>query len=82
VFGEVGCELVSHVSKGYIEATIDQPSRRKPQKLVVRFRHPQETPILSITVNGKSYKDFDPEKGCVYIEPGNKTIRVRAYFDK
>ena len=69
-FGEVGYEMVSHVSEGYIEAVIDPPSRSKPQKLAVRFRHPDETPIRSVKVNGKSYKDFDPEKGCVYIVPG------------
>ena len=28
VFGEVGYELISHVSKGYIEATIDPSLRR------------------------------------------------------
>jgi hypothetical protein len=81
-FGKVGYEMVSHVSKGYIEAVVDPPSRSKPQKLVVRFRHPDETPIRSVEVNGKSYKDFDPEKGCVYIKPGKKSLRVRAYFKK
>ena len=81
-FGEVGYEMVSHVSKGYIEAVIDPPSRSKPQKLVIRFRHPDETPIRSVKVNGRSYKNFDPEKGCVYIVPGKKSIRVRAYFGK
>ena len=81
-FGEVGYEMVSHVSKGYVEAVIDPPSRSKPQKLVVRFRHPDETPIRSVKVNGRSYKNFDPEKGCVYLVPGKKSIRVRAYFDK
>ena len=81
-FGEVGYEMVSHVSKGYIEALIDPPARSKPQKLVVRFRHPDETPIRSVKVNGRTYKDFDAEKGCVYIVPGKKSIRVRANFGK
>jgi len=81
-FGSVSYEMISRVSKGYIEARIDQPLRRKPEKLVVRFRHPQETPIRSVTVNGKLHDDFDPEKGCVYIIPDKKSIRIRAHFDE
>ena len=27
-------------------------------------------------------KDYDPEKGCVYIKPGKKSIRVRASFGR
>ena len=81
-FGPVGYEMVSHVSEGYIEAVVEQPLRTKPGKLVLRFRHPDEVPIRSVEVNGKRHKDFDPGKGCVFIKPGRKSVRVRARFGR
>ena len=81
-FGSVGYEMVSHVAEGYIDAVIDPPSRAKPRKLVVSFRHPDEKPIRSVEVDGKKHEEFDPEKGAVFIEPGTGSIRIRARFDR
>jgi hypothetical protein len=80
-FGQVGYEMVSHVSEGYIEAVIEPPSRGRLRKLVVRFRHPDGILIRSVEADGEKHEEFDPAKGCVFIVPGSESIRVRARFD-
>lgn len=69
-FGKLTYEIRSRVKDGRIEMSLDPPARNTPSAVVVRFRHPEEKPIRSVTVNGRPWQDFDPVKGDIRL-PGN-----------
>ncbi|MBI3852858.1 MAG: NPCBM/NEW2 domain-containing protein [Verrucomicrobia bacterium] len=80
-FGEVSYEIKSRAGQGYIEATINPPTRRTPRILVLRLRHPDGKPMRTVTVNGKAHRKFDPKAETVRIVPDKAaTIVVRASY--
>jgi hypothetical protein len=79
-FGEVSYSIRSHVSKGYIEARIQPPTRDVPRAIVLRVRHPEGKPIRSVTVNGRAYEDFDAKRECIRLAPTSETIAVRVAY--
>jgi hypothetical protein len=66
-FGTAAYEIVSDVDHGTITATIEIPSRQPPQTVLVRLRHPRQTPIRSVTVNGQSWKGFNPDMEIIEL---------------
>jgi len=48
--------------------TVDPPKRNPPKRIYVRFRHPESKKITRCELNGKPYKNFDPEKECVILD--------------
>jgi hypothetical protein len=80
-FGRVSYQIQSHANEGYIEATINPPTRQTPSDLVIRLRHPDGKPMRAVTVNGQPHTDFDPQKETVRIVPdGAAPIVVRASY--
>jgi hypothetical protein len=79
-FGPVGYRIQSSVGRGFIEATIDPPTRSSPKQLVLRLRHPEGRPIRAVTVNEKEHRDFDAAKECIRLEPAKETIRVKVTY--
>jgi len=79
-FGQVSYKITSHVKDGFVEATIDMPSRSKADAVVVRLRHPQEKKFKSVIVNGKDYKDFDAEKEIVRLKACDGAVVVRVRY--
>ncbi len=81
-FGEAGFRIVSHAREGYIEATIDPPTRIAPKAIVIRLRHPEGLSMKAVQVNGTAWHDFDPKRETVRLDshalaPGGRiTIRV------
>jgi hypothetical protein len=64
-----------------IKAEINLSDRNPPKQMVIRFRHPGEKPIRSVTVNGKAWKNFNVKKEFVVIpEPTEKNYIVVARF--
>jgi hypothetical protein len=48
---------------------------------VVRFRHPEGKAVRAVTVNGGSWRDFDPVKGDVRLGPTVKgRVEIRADY--
>jgi len=66
-FGKLSYEIRSKANEGRIEMSLDPPNRNTPSAIVVRFRHPEEKPIRSVTVNGSPWQDFDPAKGDIRL---------------
>ncbi|PYT21444.1 MAG: hypothetical protein DMG57_38670 [Acidobacteria bacterium] len=66
-FGQVSFHIESQVQSGRIIATVEFAGQNRPQTLLVRFRHPEEKPIRSETVDGQDWKDFDTQKEWVRI---------------
>ena len=79
-FGTVAYEVVSDVDNGTINATVEMPSRRVPQSVVLRFRHPKAAPIRSVTVNGKPWGGFDKDKEMITLEGLIGTVAVTARY--
>jgi len=75
-FGAASYEIVSDVDHGRITATVEMPSRRPPQSVLLRFRHPKALPIRSVAVNGKPWSSFRRDKETVELGglPGKITV--------
>jgi hypothetical protein len=50
------------------------PTRNPPKEVRLRFRHPQEKPLTSVTVNGKPWKEFKGEWVTLPGDAGAATI--------
>ena len=63
-----------------IEAEAELELRRQPGRLLVRFRHPQNKSIRSVSVDGRPHLAFDAESGDVELIPTSGRIRVLASY--
>ncbi len=79
-FGTLAYEMVSDVENGKISATVEIPSRYPVQNVLVRFRHPQGSPIKSVTVNGQPWNDFDAGKEIIRLHDVSGTVQVTATY--
>lgn len=79
-FGPVAYEISSDVDHGKISAVVAMPSRKAPKSVCLRFRHPQATPMKTVTVNGKDWTDFDPAKELVRLHGLKGKVRVEAKY--
>jgi hypothetical protein len=79
-FGPVSYEIASHVAAGYIEATVDPPTRNAPGAIVIRLRHPEGKPMRKVTVNGQPHTDFDAAREIVRLKPATEHLVVRADY--
>ncbi|MCY2988853.1 MAG: hypothetical protein NTY19_13440 [Planctomycetota bacterium] len=79
-FGVVDYEIVSDVDHGRITATVNWPSRNTAKEVWLRLRHPNSTPIQSVTVNGKDWKDFDTAKEVVKLHGVQDTVLVETSY--
>ncbi len=79
-FGTVGYQVVSDADNGKINATIELPARKAPREVVLRFRHPTAVPIKGVTVNGKDWRDFNPEKETITLKGLTGAVTVTANY--
>jgi hypothetical protein len=79
-FGTLAYEIVSDVDHGRIAATIEMPSRKPPQTVLLRLRHPKSAPIKAATVNGKPWTDFAPAKETIRLHDVQGSIKVEAVY--
>jgi len=73
-YGELSMSVESKAGSSQLSAQIKMPNRRSPKQLVVRFRHPQDKPMQSVTVNGREWDNFNARKEWVVIP---KPVRER-----
>jgi hypothetical protein len=79
-FGPVGYEIVSDVDNGKIHAAVELPSRKQPQALLLRLRHPKAAPIRSVTVNGKSWTKVKADKETIDLTGLKGKIALAARY--
>jgi hypothetical protein len=79
-FGTVDYEIVSDVDHGKITAVIDMPGRKSPRSVFVRLRHPEQTPIKSVTVDGKPWKHFDRQRDLIDLTGLKGKIEVTVGY--
>ena len=79
-FGSVGFHIVSHVADGFVEAAVDPPTRRPPEAIILRLRHPEGRRLRAVTVDARRHPDFDPADHSIRLLPGDRTFHVRAEY--
>ena len=79
-FGPLAYEIVSDIDHGKINATIEIPSRKPPQTVRLRLRHPQKTPIKSATVNGQAWRGFNHDKEVIELVGLRGTAEVVVHY--
>ena len=79
-FGTTSYEIVSDVAHGRITARMDLPSRNPAKTVCLRLRHPKGSRILSVRVNGKNWKDFDPAEEVVRLHGLTGELSVEARY--
>ncbi len=76
------------MAAGKIEAEVELELRApstslragKPERLLLRFRHPEKKPIQSVTINGRASQAFDARSGDVELTTtGGKVCVVVSY---
>jgi hypothetical protein len=79
-FGTAAYEIVSDVDNGKITATVELPSRKAPQAVTLRFRHPKSAPIKSVMVNGKDWSGFNKDKETITLKSLTGIVAVTAQY--
>jgi hypothetical protein len=79
-FGKAGVRYRSAVDEGRITAEVSLDLREKPEKVLLRFRHPEKKPIKSVLVNGKRHGRFDATAGDVDITGLTGKVEVQAAY--
>lgn len=79
-FGTFAYEIVSDVDNGKITATVEIPSRKAPQAVILRLRHPKSAVIKRVEVNGKAWHDFDPAREIIRLHGLKDSVAVSAVY--
>jgi hypothetical protein len=79
-FGTVDYRIISDADHGKITATVEMPARRTPGSLLLRLRHPRALRMKSVTVNGKTWKDFDPGREVISLHDVQGTVTVESNY--
>jgi hypothetical protein len=80
-YGELSMSVESKAASGCLTAQIEIPKRRQLGRLIVRFRHPEETPIQSVSVNGQNWTNYDTQKEWVVIpEPHQECYVIIVHY--
>lgn len=80
-FGPVSFHVHSRSASRRITASVELQQRTPPRMLFVRLRHPQNKPLQSVTVNGKTWRDFDRQKEWIVIpDPQSKQYTIEAGY--
>lgn len=67
-FGEMGFKIKSEINNDKISMFLNPPTRNLPDRINVRFRHPQEKPIKKVLVNGEEWQDFSAKKELIFLK--------------
>jgi hypothetical protein len=79
-FGNVAYEIISDADHAKITATVQMPNRLGRSAVLLRLRHPTAAKIQAVVVNGKPWKQFDPQRELVRLEGLKGTAAVVARY--
>jgi hypothetical protein len=79
-FGPASYQIESHLAAGYIRAAIQPPTRQPPNRIVVRLRNPEGSPIVSVRLNGKLLADFESQAGLVRVKPSGQPLLLEVRY--
>ncbi len=79
-WGKTSVEYAPDGEKDAIKAKVSLVFKSKPPRTVVRFRHPDNRPIRSVTVNGREHRAFDAAHQDVDITGQEGDLEILARF--
>jgi hypothetical protein len=79
-FGVLSYEILSDADNGRITATLELPSRSQPKSVLLRLRHPDATPIKTVTVNGKDWTGFDNAREMIRLKGFQGKVIVTSRY--
>ncbi len=79
-FGPMSLRYESHAAQGSITAILDPPLRRTPEQTWLRIRHPQGALMKRVTIDGKAWEKFDPQKEWVELPKLQGPTTIIAYY--
>ena len=79
-FGETGFQIESHANEGYIQAQVSPPRRNRPREILLRLRNPESKKMTRVELNGRDWRQFDPEREMIMIPGEENKVNVRAYY--
>jgi hypothetical protein len=80
-FGSVSFEVQSSANSGTIRAALQIGGHEPGTSVLLRIRHPLGKRMQHVTVNGKPWQDFEPEKEWVRIpNAGSASYAVVASY--
>jgi len=79
-FGPVSLRFESRANAGQITAVVDPPTRRAPKQILLRFRHPEGTPLRRVEVNGRPWDQFDARREWVALPALTNRTTVTAFY--
>jgi hypothetical protein len=79
-FGALSYSIQSREREGEIEARVVPPNRQRPRALYLRLRHPEKAKIKQVTINGRPWSRFDPEKEWIEIPVDLREVAVIAKY--
>lgn len=79
-FGTLSFEVESEVSEGFIRMNLNPPRRNPSTSISVRFRHPKRLRMRKVQVDGKDWKDFDPEGELINLGHVEKPTNITAHY--
>ncbi|MBI3475300.1 MAG: hypothetical protein HY010_06185 [Acidobacteria bacterium] len=73
-WGKIGLSMESHLKQGEIVATIDLPKNQFGATTKLRLRTPGQRQLKSVTLNGKTWTEFDPAQESITIPAGSTGV--------
>lgn len=80
IFGYLSFEIKSGAKNNTIEASINLPENIPAGKVKLFVRSPFEKPIKSVSINGKEWDNWDPNKEAIVLPTQSKTIDVLVSY--
>ncbi len=79
-YGMVSVEYHPQIDGTKVVVQTELDLRSQPEKILLRIRHPEKRPILSVKVNGEPSLRFDPLKGDIDLTGLQGAIQVEAVY--
>ncbi len=79
-FGDISFEVASALKRNSVTASIQPPARDPYRHIVLVLRHPRSVPIRSVTVNGRTHADFDPQQGAIRLAAGPRAFKIEVSY--
>jgi hypothetical protein len=77
-FGDVSFAITSHVKSSSIEVKLTPPDRMPTDRIRIRLRHPNESPIRSVMVNSRPYHRFTAE--TIELRDARDSVRIQVRY--
>jgi len=77
-FGKVSYTIESHADQGRIEVSLDPPTRKPPEAIVLYLRHPQGAKIRGVSVDGNPANEFGD--GVVTLKGLTRPARIEVRY--